>query len=618
MKNIYNASLLLLLVFLGATLFNSCKEETILKEPEIVYDEGDRLVLNDNVIVLENSSLTHGGGQQGVLFDETSGVLQFDEACELGVTFELDTGAVLHINKEPTAIIRKVTDIETKGGEYVLQTEPGYLHDVFDNAKIRFDFSPTYSNQQMQTKSASALSVEELSKMLTDNNNRIHPSEVAMLDGDKKVVLFSMKDNVPLSSTKSANNENDDEDGKVGFSHQINSQLYIPKLPITVGLEDFGFSLYTKLKADWSISKHTRSINTHLPFIGTVKAIDGMHDTFKVTADSTDINLWADIGIEETGSVPLVDEDVPLFDPKVLLFTFPVGCVPVQIHVECQLNLGLDFELGGELKMVTGLELKSTFPKVEVGGVYDATFREMTINRHKPYVHIKFNENFDPISKFETPTVKVVQRPLRLEAIAKFKHDISIRPTLGFSLYQVAGPEICLPIHAINTMSIGAGESVNMQDTTEAPRAYIGWGSSLVTQAGMTGGVWLDFFGAANKHLDIPEIPVTPEIPIWHTPESMELIEKNNFDNTVIGEEKEVEIKMKDSFGLPAPLMFVMWDGVAGGTWKYPVTITGVTGKTKNVYTPTSAGKHKPFCSVKNGNLVEAGKIVFETTTTGE
>ncbi len=613
MRKIYHASLLILLAIGGANILNSCKDETIVQEPEVVYDQGDRLILNDKVIILENSTMTHGGGQKGILFDETSGVVKFDEACEMGVTFDLDTGAVLHINMDPTAIIRKVTSVETKAGEYILQTQQGHLHDIFDNAKIRLDFSPTYSNQQLKTKSASTLGAEELSQALTDENNRIHPSEVAMLEDGKKVVLFSIKDNMPLTRTKSANSDDDDEDGKVGFTHQINSQFYIPKLPITVGLEDFGFSLYTKLKADYSISKHTRDV--HVPFIGTVTAVDGMHDEFSVSAEETDINLWADLGIEETGSVPLVDEDVPLFDPKVLLFTFPIGCVPVQIHVECQLNLGLDFNISGELKMVTGLELKSTYPNIEVGGIYNASFKSMSVNTKKPYVHIKFNNDYDPIAKFETPTVKIVQRPLRMEAIAKFTHDISIRPSLGFSLYQIAGPEIGLPIHARNTMSIGAGESVSMQDTTEAPRVYVGWGSDLVTQAGMTGGVWLDFFGAANKHLDIPEIPITPEIPIWHTPESLDLIEKNNFDKTILGQSKEVEVKVTDSFGLPAPLMFVIWDGVAGGDWKYPITITGITGKVKNVYTPTSVGKHKPFCYVKNGNLVEAGRITFETTT---
>jgi hypothetical protein len=618
MRKIFKASMSILFLLGSTNLFYSCKKETVYKEPEAVYDQGDRLILNDNVIVLENSSMTHGGGQPGVFFDKASGVLKFDEACELGVTFDLDTGAVLHLNMEPTAIIRRVTSLETQGGEYILQTKQGFIQDIFDNAAVMFDFNPKFSDLQLRTKSASTLTGDELSKALTDANNRIHPSEVAMMEGDKKVVLFSVKENMPLTRSKSTKDDDKDEDGKVGFTHQVNSQTYLPIPHITFGLEDFGFSLYTKLSAQLSVNKHTRNVNTHIPGVGPVSVIDGVNSVFKVCADSTDINLWADFGIEFNGSVPVVKEDVPLFDPKILVFTFPVGCVPVQIHVQCQLNLGLDFELGGELKMVTGVALESSYPKIELGGTYNATCKGVSIHAKKPHVTVDFNEDFDLIKEFDTPSVKIVQRPLRMEAIAKFTHDFSIRPSLGFSLYETVGPEIGLPVHAVNTMSMGAGESVSMQDTTEAPRVYVGWGSNLVAKAGFTGGVWLDFFGILNAHKDIPEIPLTPEIPIWHTPGSLDLIEKNNMDKTIVGQEKEVEVKVTDSFGLPAPLMFVVWDGMSGGTWKYPVTITGVTGKAKNVYTPASTGKHKPYCYVKNGNLVEAGRITFDTETTAK
>nr|WP_319265694.1 hypothetical protein [uncultured Draconibacterium sp.] len=612
MKKRNHFSIYTLLLLLAAISFTSCqKDDTLIGEPEIVYDEGDRLILNDQVIILENSAMTHGGGQPGVDFDDVTGVLRFDRNTELGVAFEPDTLTVFHINMQPTAIIRKVTGVESTNNEYVFKTQPGFLHNVFDNANIKFDFDPGFSNLQTLNKNASILSTEELGKMLTDNKGRVHPSEVVMLDGDKRVVLFSARENKPL--TKSG--DLGDPHGNVGFTHQFNPQVYLP-LPITVGLEDFGFSFNTNLKAEFSTGTHKRSFSTHLPwpFPGSVEAVDGAKASFSVTADSTYINIWGDIGVEAQGSVPLVDEDVPLFDPKVLQFTFPVGGVPVMIHVECQLILGVHFELGGELKMVTGLELETLFPKTKVGASYDAAYNGISINKSKPYIHVKFNESFTPHFECEKPKLQIVQRPFRMEAIAKFTHDLSIRPSLGFSLYDVAGPEIALPLHAINVMSIGAGESVNMQDTTEAPRAYIGWGSALGIKPAFKPGVWLDFFGF-NKHLDTPEIPLSPEIPIWHTPDAMHLIKDDGIKNTILGQEKEVEVQITDFFGLPAPLMFVMWDGVDGGNWKYPLTMTGITGKTTNVYTPTSDGKHEPFCLVKNGDLIEVGRVTFETTT---
>ncbi len=609
MKYTCNALLILSILWL-TTVFNSCKKDYVTEEPEIVYDQGERLVLNDNVIVLENSSMTHDG-QQGVLFDEATGVMQFDEACELGVVFELDTGAVLHINMEQKALVRKVTGVETNSGKYILQTEKSSIHDVYDNAEVKFDFSPDFSNEQLSTKSISNLSQERLSEALTDESGRIHPSEMYIMEGDKKITLFSVKDNMPLKTTKSVNAQ----DGKVGFEHQFNTQFYVPGLPITVGLEDFGFSLYTNLKADYSIKKHTRSFNTHLPFIGKVSAVDGVTSSFVVDAEDTEISLWADLGVEATGAVPVVDEDVPLFDPKVLGFVFPVGCVPTHIHIECELVLELDFELGGEVKVVNGLELTTTLPKIEVGSNFSAIYKDWHVHHSKPYVTVDFDHKYGAIHSFETPNVKLEQRPIRYEAMAKFVQNFSIRPSLGFSIDDMAGPEIAIPVHAINTLSMGAGESISVTDTTEAPKGYIGWGSALGTKVGLKAGIWLDFLGFANKHLDIPEIPLTPEIPVWHTPGSMNLLTDNDFSKTVVGQEKEVEVKVEDFFTLPAPLMFVVWEGGAGGTWKYPVTVTGVTGKTTNTYTPTSIGDHEPYCSVKNGNLIEKGKVTFTTTT---
>ena len=165
---------LFILALMVASVFSSCEKEYITEEPEIFYDKGERLVLNDNLVILENSQMSHGGGQEGILFDESSGIVRFDESCELGVVFELDTNTVLNIDMGNDVIVRKVTTVETTGGEYVLQTTQGSINDIFDKAKIGFDFSPEFSNQQLKTKSISSLKGEALSKALTDENGRIH------------------------------------------------------------------------------------------------------------------------------------------------------------------------------------------------------------------------------------------------------------------------------------------------------------------------------------------------------------------------------------------------------------------------------------------------------------
>ncbi len=591
-QNTYPRSLLIVLMI--TAVFSSCEKEYITEEPEAIFDQGERLVLNDNLVILDNSKLSHGGGQPGILFDESTGVVRFDEAVELGVAFELDSATVLNIDMDDEVLVRMVTSVETTGGEYVLQTTQGGINDIFDKAKIGFDFSPEYSNQQLKTKSISGLEGEELSKALTDDDGRIHPSRIRLVDGDKEVTIFSVKDNIARKTSQLSAGQ----DGKVGFEHQFNTQWYIPKLPITVGIEDFGFSVWTNLKADYHISKHYYKKHT---WLGTVKVQDGATGTFTVTAEDTDISGWIDIGVEARGDVPLVDEDVPLFDPKELMFDIQVGPVPVVIGIEIELLLELDFKLGGELKLVSGVEFTYNIPKAQFGA-----WQNIAASSHSTGTHHDIQLGKE---------IKIEPRPLRMEAIAKLTQNYSIRPSFGFSIYRTAGPEIAFPVHAEYVVEMGVGESISLADTTEAPRGYVGWGSNLSVSAGAKCGLWLDFLGIADKHLDIPEIPVVPSIPLWHTPESMELVGNNNFAHTVVGEPKEVEVCISDLVHLPAPLMFVMWDGGADGSWKYPVTITGVFGKTKNTWTPTAAGSHAPYCSVKNGSLLEKGRVTFNTTT---
>lgn len=595
----YISPLLLLFVLFTAIVMSSCKKEFITNEAVEVYDKGERLVLNDNLVILDNSKLSHGGGLPGILYDESTGVVQFDVASEIGVVLELDTGAVLNIDMDDDVLVRNITDMKIEGGEYILQTSDGGINDIFDNAKIGFDFSPGYSNQQLLTKNATVLVGEELSDAMTDDDNRMHPTRVRLIDGDREITLFSVKDNIPLKAA-----EVGDHAGKVGFDHQFNPQLYIPKLPITVGLEDFGFSFWTKLKADYNISSHYRNI-PWLTWKGwrSKKIKDGATASFIVSAEDIDISGWVDLGIEARGDIPLVDEDVPLFDPKELMFDFQCGPVPVIVGIELELILNLDLKIGGELKMVSGIEIDYNIPKVEFGAWETVTF---------PLLHTSSGTTHD----VKMGQLSLHPRPLRIEAMAKLTQNYSLRPSLGFSIYRSAGPEIAFPLHASYVLDIGAGESINLADTTESPKAYVGWGANLSASAGVKGGIWLDFLGFADKHLDIPEIPLTPSIPIWHTPNSMNLIKDNDFKNTVVGVGKEVEVHVSDNKSLPSPLMFVIWEAGAGGSWKYPFTMTGLTGKTKNTWTPTHTGNHEPYCSVKNGSLVEIGRVTLSTTTT--
>ena len=573
-----------------SVVLSSCQKEIITEEPEAYYDKGERLKISNNLVILNDSELTHSGGQPGVLYDESTQVLKIDE---ITVETELDTGLVLHIDRENDVLLRRITNLEMSDGEYILETGKGYITDVFDDANLNFDFSPEYSNQQLQTKSISTYTGDELSKALTDENKSIHPSEIRMTVGDTEQLIFSVEKNIPLASAKSATKNN-----KVGFEHQFNTNKTIVSAgPLKLVLEDFGFSWYSNLKANYHTEKKFHKFwghNIYPPYYLAAK--------LDVTAEDMDIEAWFDVAAVVEGEVPLVNETDPLLLPVQLTFEFPVGAVPVMIGVEFALDLGVEISAEGKAKASTGYTVKYNIPKLMVGGY---------ISEENLHFHSGVRYDYK-----EGEIVDQHMHPLKLEAMTTIKQVYTLKPTMGFSIYRVAGPEINLAIGAEYDFDVGAGASFSLEDS-EAPQAYIGWGGKLSSKIGAGGGVWIDAFGVLNKHWDIPTLPLLPNIPIWHTPNSMEKKEDNDFAHTLVEQGKEVEVEVKDSWSLPAPMMFVEWVSEGGGHWEHPITMTTL-GTTKNKWIPTETGTHNPYCYVKNGKLKEVGKVTFTTTTVAE
>lgn len=586
MKKNINISILLFVIILAITVV-SCKKEVITLDPEEVYDKGERLRLSNNLLILDESELTHGGGIAGILFDETSQILKVDA---ITLESEPDTGMVMHIEREGNVLLRKITGVNKTNGEYILQTVQSNITEVFDDANVNFDFNPEFSNNQLKTQDIASLKGVALSNALTDSESGIHPSEIRLIIGETEKILFSVEKNIPLLATKSTPNN------KVGFEHQFNvDQTIVSVGLIELILEDFGFSWYSNLKANFYTEQKFHYVFGHKmypPYYVAAK--------FDATATDMDIKAWFDVKAVVEGEKSLVNETDPILLPFTLQFQFPVGAVPVIIGIEFALNLGVEISVTGKAQVSTGYTVEYNIPKMMVGG----------------YTSIENFQTYSGVTYDYTPG-KIVDNyfhPLKLEAMATVKQIYTLKPTMGFSLYRLAGPEINLAIGTEFDFSVGGGVSISLEDSS-APKAYIGWDGKLSSKVGAGGGAWIDAFGALNKHWDIPTITLLPNIPIWHTPESMARSYDNNFSSTIVGQKKEVEVKVRDSWTFPSPMIFVQWISDGGGHWEKPMTMA-IDGSSKNTWVPTSAGSHAPYCYIKNGELKEVDRVTFNTTTT--
>ena len=95
--------------------------------------------------------------------------------------------------------------------------------------------------------------------------------------------------------------------------------------------------------------------------------------------------------------------------------------------------------------------------------------------------------------------------------------------------------------------------------------------------------------------------------------------DKEDFGQSFIGQPKEVEVKVKDSWDFTTPFMFVEWISDEGGYWEHPITMatfhTIGAPTAKNRWIPEKAGIHQVSAYVKNGQLKEVDRITLSTTT---
>lgn len=597
MNKINTSPLLLLFVLFLSIVSTSCKKEFLTKEPEPFFDKGNHLVLDNNLVILDNSELTHSGGQPGILYDSLTTVLKLDETT---LDMELDSGLVLHIDMDDYFLLRQITKVEKANGGYVLQTTHAGINDVFDNATLHFDFDPGYSNQQLKSKSLSGTTGDELSKALTDNTNSIHPSEIKMIIGNTEKVIFSVDKDISLLQTKSAN-----IDKRWEFGHQFDAEMtFLTVGPVNLKLKDFGFTFKSDISADYKISDHISGVTNYID------------SRFDINVENTDINAWFDVAAVVEHEYKLPPQDVSLLAvPIIIQFEFPVGCVPVIMAVKFGLSLGVEISADGKVQATTGYTVEYNIPKISMGVSSEATQTPDPTWRH-PF-RVKTSETFETHSNFVKGQItKSEFHPLKLEAMATVKQAYTLKPNFAFSVYRIAGPVMNLAVGAEFDFGVGAGVSFSLKDS-EAPKAYIGWDAELTTKVGIGGGIWLDFFGAVDKNLAIPAITIFPSIPIWHTPGSMVKKANNDFGHTIVGQAKEVEVEVKDSWTLPAPGMFVEWESEGGGHWELPITMTAL-GTTKNKWIPTEAGTYNPSCYVKDGKLKVVDRVTFTTTTVAQ
>lgn len=610
----------------------SCQDENlIVDEPVAVTIEGDKHVLNDQLQILDHSMLSYSGGQSGISFDESSGELLIDEQHVEG----MDTGTVMLVKyPDGQVLLRKVDHHINENGTYRLQTRKAGMDDVFHNVDLSLALSPDYSNLQIDDKSVPMLEGQDLTDALTDAQGHIHPSRMWLKQGEQRQLVFSVHDAIRLKSTSST---------VAHLYHQFDTDFEVFDLDgVSFILKDVGFDFTSDMTLDYSIGTKTTAYhyNTYsLSLTGAHKHKHTLHIPYSisssvgVSASNTEIKTWFDVEakvdttIEEKNEIPLTVEDIEI------QIEFVVGAVPVLVEFCLGLDLEVDLEIGGGIGITTGIEMTTGVEKIAIkgGGEMSINYKKIIeenwshpidaakkLAKEQPSQLLKDFSDYislnieEPTHSFSTPTIKHIgMRKIEMDAMATCKMPITIHPKIGIAFYEITGPELFIPVGATPEFSIGAGVSIDPQHLEREPDVFVGWDASITPTLGIGGGIWFPLFDKAYN-FDPVTVPI-PDALVYNLPTTLKV--DNKSIETVVNQTKEISVSVEGDLGVPIPLVFVNWndgDNNNGGHWEFKITMTGVDGKSSNIWVSDKTGTYSPSCNIQSGTLTILNEITFD------
>ncbi len=322
---------ILVLAFTCAVLLLACEKEENDVAADITYETADTVSTEtiENVLAVKNSLLTNSNGDKGMEYNSETGDINFSVSSSKDANYIFSNSLIIAADMDTSAILRKITSIDTVNNVIYLKTEEVEFEELFQDGDFQLD---SKMNDDISLKSTS--SNEQISAKLTDGHT-IHPARI----------IYHTKDGVFAKSVFS----NETIDGV----EMINSNL---KKTFSLDIIDFDFSGYTIL--DYSAEVNGIEENMSLTvgegnvYMGTDFTMNINISWFKLKKcefyvepnASTDISINFDASISKT-----IEGQQKLADITYITYVFYVGVIPISISLD--FDLYAEYELSAEGKI---------------------------------------------------------------------------------------------------------------------------------------------------------------------------------------------------------------------------------------------------------------------------
>lgn len=320
----------IVLIFSFILLVSSCKkEEDVYNDAKSIKSETISAETIENILSVRNSKLTNANGEEGMDYDSQTGDIRISVSSSEGADYTFANSLILAVDMDTSAILRKITSIDTTGNVIHLQTEDVEFEKVFRNADFELD-----SKMNANVKLKSTASDENICAALTDGHT-IHPARV-IYHTDKGVYAESVFSGETIEGIK-----------------MVDSNL---KKTINLDLVDLDFSGYSIFNYSNEVNgiKENMSLTVGKGnvYMGTGFTMNVNISWFKLKQCEFYVspNASTDITLDFEASVSkAIEGQVKLTDITYVTYVYYIGCIPFSVSLD--FDLYAEYSLSAEGKV---------------------------------------------------------------------------------------------------------------------------------------------------------------------------------------------------------------------------------------------------------------------------
>ena len=482
-------------------------------------------------------------------------------------TVELRPGNILTLDLDTLGVIQRVVRIREDNGDVIVDTEPGYMDELFVEAS--FELDTRIMEPKFAIKSDSP--PQEIIEALTDDRGRIHPVKVIYFGEGKTTTTWSAFEDHPGKEHRENIIHFHEDFSGTDLYNMHNTRFYI----------DQG---YASLKAD---AVFAFEFQYQGELTDDTKVKKGDLEFFKFTLDSeagfqTKLALDMEASIDVEGSQKLQS-----LASATAVFIVSPG-IPVWITFGVDIMGGYEFTADAALNADWGFE---SLHRVEAGGLYERS-----------------TNDFSPIWEYEAENTVY---PLNIQGEVNAFARLELFPRTDVRMFGFFGPftEIAPFVQGqYNAL-------LQSQDTSLGEETFLAWDSGIDLGLDLRVGTSLSFLWGYYETDFGPVVINCFNWPLWSSPVELQLL--TEIPEQIQGEETlDILVRVVDVHNDPVPHTTVLFEG--DGEFSTQLPMTGSDGIASVRWIPGEELGHKAFWATifKADNSV-IGHVYASTQTLG-